>query len=288
MGLCLPVNLPQYGLLSYGVLWPNRNASDLNECESKYAHYEANEHGLAFLAPQASLTASSTSAELMGLRLVPHSQHAATVAVDNQTMVDKANKLLSGAIKSDKPPAKLMMQHDGDLWMMFFRAIVHRGPRSLRVVKTTGHALTKDRFLQQFPHLRQEAEGNHRADVLAKKARTHCLHPMVVTISNMMQDRHKQYVALVQAVHAIIARVHQCAEKIRNSPATQMQHTANSDILHKSPWDNYTYAKTCALKFKVNNVLDQRYLKDKLPVMQELYSLIRNHRFMSANSCPRI
>ena len=47
---------------------------------------------------------------------------------------------------------------DGDLWFAFARCIIARGPHSIKVTWTKGHAFEKVGYLQQHPELHEQAD----------------------------------------------------------------------------------------------------------------------------------
>eukprot|EP00973_Karenia_brevis_P027267 3760237-Karenia_brevis.AAC.1 len=59
---------------------------------------------------------------------------------------------------------------NGDLWRIFHDLVASRGPLSVCVSKTKGHALEDREYLEAHPHLRQQAIYNDRSDTAARAA----------------------------------------------------------------------------------------------------------------------
>ena len=92
--------------------------------------------------------------------------------------------------------------------------------------------------MRKFPHLRQEAQHNNQADLLAGKARFHFYHTFHVQLSELLAKRVDGYVKFVHLIHNIIYRMHLAIRSVKAKPAFKMQHPefAIPDyILHRPP-----------------------------------------------------
>ena len=82
--------------------------------------------------------------------------------------------------------------------------------------------------MSEHPELRTEAIHNKRADRLADEAREHFFHPNVRRLSEILIERHKQYILFVRAIMAIIGRVHIVSQELRRAQASIGQHPDRS------------------------------------------------------------
>eukprot|EP00973_Karenia_brevis_P000674 96310-Karenia_brevis.AAC.1 len=91
------------------------------------------------------LPSSSTRAELLGLIISLYSPGPVHTALDNASVVSFAQILLHQLnhhpYVSSCP--SFAPKNNGDLRKIFYRAVTTRGPRSVKVSKTQGHALEK-------------------------------------------------------------------------------------------------------------------------------------------------
>ena len=92
---------------------------------------------------------------------MPSETRGLYIALDNRSVVDRGNAILSGAFVSRKPWGLL---NDGDLWQTFADAIKMRGAHSVALTWTKGHS-SWQRIASSSSHA--NAIGNSIADAAA-------------------------------------------------------------------------------------------------------------------------
>ena len=117
---------------------------------------------------------------------------------------------------------------NSDLWLIFLRTLVARGPASGKLKKVTGHAIEDKQYMRDHHEVRNEAIMNNTADNIADAARNHVHHLELVKFALVLERRHTQYVQFVRALHYIIGRVHLASQTIRKTPAYMMAHLEQS------------------------------------------------------------
>eukprot|EP00973_Karenia_brevis_P020893 2871148-Karenia_brevis.AAC.1 len=117
------------------------------------------------------LPSSSTRAELLGLILSLYYPGPVHTALDNSAVVTFANSLIkmlsSDSFHSCCP--SFANKSNGDLWSIFWKALVNKGVKSVLVSKTKGHALAS-LPADATPFDRRQAMHNDRSDHAAKTA----------------------------------------------------------------------------------------------------------------------
>ena len=178
----------------------------------------------------------------MGLTFVAHISQPICAAIDIQGVVTMAQQLLTWARQHPQVPPPglpLALLSDGDLWDPFFQAVLTRGPVSIWVCKTTGHAKEKAGFLGAKAHLAQEAIHNEAADNLAKKGRTHHLNPKIDKLAATFIDRFQPYILFCSCHSLHQCRVYLALDELRRSNAfrlAQGSFTRGALIIHTPPW----------------------------------------------------
>ena len=184
---------PHFALSSAAVWWPQRESSKqpLSTLEHEYALERQLQDGLEVASYIDGFVSSSTRTELLGIILALFSDLPVHLAVDSAAVLGPARRIQSWLIRyvqslssaqlpqspADTWQLKPLGKHfeltsNGDLWHIFFRTLMHRGPTTVMFTKTKGHALENHSFLQEHPELRTQAVNNDRADKAAKAART--------------------------------------------------------------------------------------------------------------------
>eukprot|EP00973_Karenia_brevis_P063751 8862704-Karenia_brevis.AAC.1 len=84
------------------------------------------------------------------------SSSPAHIALDNASVVKKGSNIRTwvnthGTCPYNGQPYAL--QNNGDLWQIFHDILLARGPHSIRISKTKGHAAENATFLAENPHL---------------------------------------------------------------------------------------------------------------------------------------
>eukprot|EP00973_Karenia_brevis_P023702 3266538-Karenia_brevis.AAC.1 len=80
-----------------------------------------------------------------------------------------------------------MLQNNGDLWEIFHKILVSRGPHSVRVSKTKGHAFEDAAYMAANAHLAEDAAHNDKADRLAALAATQFYNCNVVNLNSIQK-----------------------------------------------------------------------------------------------------
>ena len=143
----------------------------------------------------------------------------------------------------------------------------------------TSHSITITKTtLKKYPSLRAEAIANDRADWLAKRARMHHLHPYIVQLSTLLQERHRKYVRFMVGVHHVVIRVHIAATRYRKSLAYKFTNTTMPTyVFHLNLWLGMGTITTFRMKFKASEMLVHEYLQGKPKIRYGLYNALRNH-----------
>eukprot|EP00973_Karenia_brevis_P092947 12414807-Karenia_brevis.AAC.1 len=199
-------------------------------------------------------------------------------ALDNLGVVRKANHLLQLAQKDSSWRGKdFLLQNDGDLWQIYWDAIVARNPHTVRISWTKGHALENKKYLEQHPEKLQEAIWNNRADRLADRAHDLFFNPNTLVLSSLLADRVDEYVVFIQAVHQIIIRAHFAAVAVRQSVAYKLLHPdeqQHGPKLFVPPPTFLHLACTSPLTCKVTMDMMHAYLTDASKDIQGLVTLL--------------
>eukprot|EP00973_Karenia_brevis_P049929 6932497-Karenia_brevis.AAC.1 len=156
---------PVFGLASAGVWHPGRTADNgsLSMLEDEFSLCCFKSDGLEISAYLDGIPSSSTRAELVGLIIALYSPGPVHVAIDNAAVVSFAQFLIHHLCTHDYPIVDPTFSHkiNGDLWSIFYSALLSKGPAAVRVTKTKGHALQNVEFLRAHPELREQALHNH-------------------------------------------------------------------------------------------------------------------------------
>eukprot|EP00973_Karenia_brevis_P079093 10975377-Karenia_brevis.AAC.1 len=121
-----------------------------------------------------------------------------------------------------RPVRPYSITQDGDLWSIADNFIQARGPHSIHVVKTKGHAYEDPEYMRSIRNdtaKLAEAKGNFRADQIADGARTEFFNPNVLRLAQMFCQRLDDYANFMRGVHSIIARTYIAAQNLKSSPA---------------------------------------------------------------------
>ena len=173
---------------------------------------------------------SSGGSELCGAIVSSLAPIAVNVGIDNQGVVSKSQKMIP-RLHEDPialPPLHWATQRDGDLWKVLQDCLLHRGPHSYSVTKVKGHAT--EQHIQQHLATTWTKTGNDHADALATLAveRNHGYATAVV--SHLLSIRSKKYIDFINAIHNIIARLHNAHNRLRQAPAINIQ----QNIAHRN------------------------------------------------------
>ena len=241
--------LPMYSLTSAGIWWPERDVQNypLSNLEEDSARHVQRKSGLELLSFLNGPISSSSRAELLGLIVTIMSKLPVHVALDSAAVLSPASRIVGFLTSSpsflsrlrarlpqsvvDIPhmplPRQIAFMANSDLWLIFIRTLAMRGPHTVKLTKTKGHALEIEGYLENKPELRHEAIQNDIADNVARDARALFHHPELVKLSKALGDRHHRYVLFMRALLSIIGRVHLESQRVRASPAFQLAHPEN-------------------------------------------------------------
>eukprot|EP00973_Karenia_brevis_P094568 12423157-Karenia_brevis.AAC.1 len=239
---------------------------------------------------------SSSRTELLGLIISLFSPLPLHVALDSAAVLHPARSILSwlcspstdlSLLRAQLPQSvcdyrvhplgkSLAFLPNSDLWHIYYRTLVARGPHTVLLTKTKGHAMEDHDFLLKHPELRYQAVQNDRADAIAKGAKFTFYHPSLVKLSAVLGKRLDAYVDFLSSIFAIIARVHQAAQRLRKSPAFQLQHpelSVPTYITFSAPLyiDDLSFRP---LGFKCTGHMVNRYLGDAPPSITGLKRLL--------------
>ena len=173
---------------------------------------------------------------------------------------------------------------NSDLWLIFVRTLVKRGPKTVRLKKTKGHALELKGFLEKYPELRTEARHNDIADSIAKAARFVFHHPELVKLSKALVSRHNRYVMFIRALFSVIGRVHLASQNIRKSTAFQLEHHEQGlppTIVFTPLW-NLADLRYLPLAFKCTSSMLSHHLQQHTDLMHGFVKLLTHCRFAAS------
>ena len=163
-----------------GAYWP-KQADQL--IEASYVAYWGDDQGTRAADEQGPghLTArcvplaarqSSTRVEAQGVLVAAAHPGAQSIALDNKGAVSRWNQLLraikDGSLETILRRRPWGLRPDGDLWAAAARLIRNKGPESIRVVWTKGHATEED--VKSGKSCAAHKKGNEVADLLAGAA----------------------------------------------------------------------------------------------------------------------
>ena len=211
-----------WALGGFGV-WTKTPQEDEEESSpSTVFHQREADHGIARWGPLAGFSTSSTRNELaaaiMGL-MFPRPVH---IGSDSESFVNKANFLLRAARNwlvtygsanhsvrnpMGKPWA---MQTDGDLWQIFWGAVLTRGPGSCAFTWIKGHATDED--IAKGISNAVNKYGNCQADRTADDGvASH--RPGLLALCRWMAIRHADYIKFIDRIQRFIVLPMQRKEK---------------------------------------------------------------------------
>ena len=187
-----------------GLWWPGRSLTEhpLSALEQVMAHDVASKGGLELLAFLDGPISSSTRAELLGVIITIMSNLPVHVALDSAAVLSPASRIHQHLLSSptfltqlgarlpqsvaELPrfplPRQIAFMPNSDLWLIYIRTLAVRGPQSIELRKTKGHALEIQGYLDRRPELRAEAVQTDIADTVAKAARAFFHHPGLVKL----------------------------------------------------------------------------------------------------------
>ena len=155
------------GLGSYGIWEPGRDYATAQPEEHDFCRplglLQAHKtNGVLMAGTLSGVYNSSTRAELAAVIACLPKPGGLHIALDNRSVVDRCNAILSGAFVSRKPWGLL---NDGDLWHTFVDSIKIRGAHSVAVTWTKGHS-SWQRIASSTSHA--NTVGNSIADFAAE------------------------------------------------------------------------------------------------------------------------
>ena len=216
-GLDQPAN-QQFSVGGFGIWWPNTGLSSeaITEDSHKYLHVQKWKEGIALWVPLIGLWFSTARTELAAAIMTACSPIPAHIGIDNQSVVDKANKLIliarkrypEGTVCHVTPPNPLNKswgtQKDGDLWEFVWMTINARGPWSIAVTKVKAHST--DAHVEQGKVKEEHRQGNNKADDAATCGkRSHA--PGLNALANWMVERQGKYIELMSTIQLTIITI---------------------------------------------------------------------------------
>ena len=140
------------------------------------------------------------------------SQIPIRVGIDNETVVTKGSNIIHILQQNPTPlpPSHWATQSDGDLWEIFEKCVLTRGPSTMAMQKVKGHA--KAEHTQEGIATEWTKKRNAIADRMAQEG----------------AERHKRYIAFCGAVHAITHRVHLAHTRLRLAPVAGQNRAAQT------------------------------------------------------------
>lgn len=161
----------------------------------------------------------STRVELAAAIVAMMRNGTVHIGIDSAAMLSKARKLIQVAIEwctdsqpdwlPKRNPCKIPwgLQTDGDLWLVYFEAILARGPGSNKLYKVKAHATAKDIREGEANHV--DKIGNDKADDAATKGIEHLngMSKHVLEAINWLAERLEKYQKFMQRVHRVIMEV---------------------------------------------------------------------------------
>ncbi len=134
-----------FALGGAGIWWPDRKLKGhpISTAEYELAHRTVTHDGVRIFAPIGGFAGSSTRTELAAGILAISAHGPTHIGSDSEVFVNGANALLNNLRKGvDKQPTWKCIS-DGDLREHFYLAAKSKGPRSIHLTWTKGHATDK-------------------------------------------------------------------------------------------------------------------------------------------------
>ena len=152
-------------------------------------------NALSLWGAVAGLRCSSLRTELSAGCIAATAKGPVHQATDSMAYMRKINRLLAGEDLTRRKPWAL--QQDGDLWQIMDDIIKAKGPQSLRVTWTKGHAT--EEHIQQGKSTPLRKLGNDKADQAADKG--------VGQHTDGLLDLTHYYIAKQRVAIALLARI---------------------------------------------------------------------------------
>ena len=109
---------------------------------------------------------------------------------------------------------------DGDLWELFTRLVLQRGPRSVKITKVKGHAT--EAMVQEGKVKLAEKQGNDRSDTAAALGVTES-QSKVHAFGALYSARHVRYRAIMCRIQKYIVGLKEEERKLKQEAARQQQ-----------------------------------------------------------------
>ena len=264
-----------WSLGGYGVWTKEAKESTAEHHEDslvKYYHEREADQGIARWGPLAGFATSSTRNELAAAILALMFPRPVHIGSDSKAFVDKANYLLRAAKKwlitfgtashnvrnpMGKPWA---MQTDGDLWIIFWEAILIRGPDSSAFTWVKGHVTDVD--IANGISNATLKYGNDQSDIAATNG-TAAHRAGLLALCRWAARRHADYVKFTHKVQVFIVLM--CREEKR--------------IRHEKKPKDMT-GKTIDIKMKIHKMVTYGH-NDGAANIVMIPCPVGNHKFSS-------
>ena len=120
-------------------------------------------------------------------------------ASDSSSYVTKANKILEQIEQGTKPRRHITLQPDGDLWQQFEKAARSKGPKSIKIRWTKGHA--KAEHIAKGISNEKDKQGNDLADMYADLGITRCHEEGILDVAeyaNHQREAQRELCIIIQ------------------------------------------------------------------------------------------
>ena len=194
---------PAFSLGGAGVWHPDRQltSSPSSEAEANLAIFTQKQEGLQLFNSLSGLCGSSTRAELAGAIIAFAANGPVHLGTDSQSFKAKAHKVNQLIAANNTPRRPWALQHDGDLWQIYYNHIKIKGLASTKITKVKGHATQA--MVDEGSVPMEQKVGNDFADQAAEEGvNEHGL--QLVTLGRQLAARHKAYTTFLTQLHTHI------------------------------------------------------------------------------------
>lgn len=216
-----------YGLLGYGVFWPNRTGAIQPTTEDECAISDGihtNDKGMMLYGQIKGLRGSSTRAEIAAVILAMCGAGPIHVASDNKNVVnavgkmrtflqDNAQRKAKGWKTKINPLGKPFRSiNDGDLLHELFRRVEAKGYEAVQATWVRGHATSA--HIAEGRTTLEHKLGNDAADTAADDGvGAHGV--AIIEVSRLLADRQHAYAKFTSRIQRMIVRVREAEKQER-------------------------------------------------------------------------
>ena len=232
---------------------PEGLARDATPVEKAHGECREKDDGIESMIMLQDPIGSSTRSELRGLIAAVAGPCTAHVGIDSQACMNKAQQIIAIAQKAyyilgeatmhqgmrrqrleqegrrllEAPiPTPWQLVRDGDLWRIYWKALIAKGVHAVRLTKLKGHTTYDD--VKKETITAEHRHGNMRADAICNDG--YGVVQGAQNLTQWYQARHAEYCRFIMRVQRLILHMMKAEKEAREHKAN-MAHP----VLHKGP-----------------------------------------------------